>query len=300
MFRPDVLIALAALTMAGCNNSKDTKTDITPVDNNEMKPDSISGYAPVNGLQMYYEIHGKGMPLVLIHGGGSTIQTTFGRVLPSFAKDRKVIAVELQAHGRTRDRDRPETFEQDADDVAAVLRYLKIESADFFGFSNGGNTTMQIAMRHPELVRKIVLGSTFFKREGLYPQFWESMPKATLKDMPPLLKENYIKIAPDSNGLIQMFEKDKKRMVEFKDWKAESIRSIQAPAFILSADQDVVRPEHAVEMYRLFPHAELLLLPGVHGAYIGEITTGMENSKLPDQTVSLIKEFLDEPIPKKN
>src|ERR1051325_6473537 len=108
---------------------------------------------------MYYEIHGTGPPLVLIHGGGSTIQTTFGRVLHSFAKDRQVIAVELQAHGRTSDRNAPETFQQDADDVVALLHYLKIDSADFLGFSNGGQTTMEIAMRHPQVVRKIILAS---------------------------------------------------------------------------------------------------------------------------------------------
>src|SRR5260221_11258563 len=94
------------------------------------------GYAPVNGLNMYFEIYGKGTPLVLIHGGGSTIQTSFGRVIIEFAKSTQVIAVELQAHGHTGDIERPETFEQDADDIVALLNYLKIENADFFGFSN--------------------------------------------------------------------------------------------------------------------------------------------------------------------
>jgi pimeloyl-ACP methyl ester carboxylesterase len=114
---------------------------------------SRGGYASVNGLKMYYEIHGSGTPLILIHGGGSTIQTSFGRVVHSFAKERQVIAVELQGHGHTPDIKRPETFEQDADDVSALLKYLKIENADFFGFSNGGNTTIQIAIRYPNLVR---------------------------------------------------------------------------------------------------------------------------------------------------
>ncbi|MDP4265251.1 MAG: alpha/beta hydrolase [Bacteroidota bacterium] len=273
---------------------------MTSTENKNIRQDSVSGYAPVNGLNMYYEIHGKGMPLVLIHGAGSTIQTTFGRVLHSFAKERQVIAVELQGHGHTPDIDRPETFEQDADDVAAVLKYLKIENADFLGFSNGGNAAMQIAMRRPALVRKIILASTFFKREGLYQQFWESLGPATLKDMPQLLKEAYNKVAPDSNDLIKMFEKDKQRMMGFKDWKAEDIRAIHAPALIIVGDQDVIRPEHAVEMYRLLPHARLSIIPGAHGGYIGEITTGMENSKLPDLTVSMIEEFLNEPGPKTN
>ena len=110
----------------------------------EIKQGSVTGYAPVNGLKMYYEIHGKGAPLVLIHGGGSTIQTSFARVLHSLANHRQVIAVELQGHGHTTDGTGPETFEQDADDVAGLLKYLKIDNADFFGFSNGGNTAMRV------------------------------------------------------------------------------------------------------------------------------------------------------------
>jgi pimeloyl-ACP methyl ester carboxylesterase len=266
----------------------------------EVMQDSSSSYASVNGLKMYYEIHGKGAPLVLIHGGGSTIQTSFGRVLHSFAKERQVIAVELQGHGHTHDINRPETFEQDADDVAALLKYLKIENADFFGFSNGGNTTMQIAIRYPNLVRKIILGSVFFKRDGMYLQFWESLNHSTLKDMPQLLKDAYKKVAHDPNDLSKMYEKDKKRMVEFKDWKAEDIHSINSPALIIIGDEDVVRPEHAVEMFRLLPHARLSILPGIHGAYIGEITTEVEHSKIPDLAVSIIEEFLNEPMPKKN
>jgi len=144
--------------------------------------DSSNGFASVNGLKMYYEIHGKGLPLVLIHGGGSTIQTSFGRVFHSFAKEREVIAAELQGHGHTPNINRPETFEQDANDIAALLKYLKIENADFFCFSNGGHTTMQIAIRYPSLVRKIVLGSASFLKSGMYPHtleefLTEPMPK---------------------------------------------------------------------------------------------------------------------------
>lgn len=261
--------------------------------------DSSSGFASVNGLKMYYEIHGKGLPLVLIHGGGSTIQTSFGRVLHSFAKERQVIAAELQGHGHTPDINRPETFEQDADDVAALLKYLKIENADFFGFSNGGNTAIQIAIRYPNLVRKVILGSAFFKRNGMYPQFWDSLNHSTLKDMPQLLKDAYKEVAPDPSNLSKMYEKDKKRILEFKDWKAQDIHSINAPTLIIVGDEDVVRPEHALELFRLFPRARLTILPGVHGAYIAEVTTGMEHSNIPDLTVSIIEEFLSEPMPKR-
>jgi pimeloyl-ACP methyl ester carboxylesterase len=300
MLRTTILIALIALTISSCSHSKDTKMNNPSTETKEVKQDSISGYASVNGLNMYYEIHGTGTPLVLIHGGGSTIQTSFGRVLHSFSKDRQVIAVELQGHGHTADINRPETFEQDADDVAALLKYLKIGNADFFGFSNGGNTTMQIAIRHPNLVRKIILGSAFYKREGMYPQFWQSLNHATLKDMPQQLQDAYKKVAPNPDDLPEMCKKDLKRMLTFKDWRDEDLKSITAPALIIIGDADVVRPEHAVEMLPLIPHGRLSILPGGHGAYIGEVTTGMERSKIPDLTVSMIEEFLDEPMPKKN
>ena len=161
MIRTTILITLTALTISSCNNSQDTKMNKPSTETKEVKQDSISGYASVNGLKMYYEIHGTGTPLVLIHGGGSTIQTTFGRVLHSFAKDRQVIAVELQAHGHTADIDRPLSFEQDADDVAELLKHLNIDKADIFGFSNGASTTLEIAIRHPGLV-KIILGISLF------------------------------------------------------------------------------------------------------------------------------------------
>jgi predicted alpha/beta-fold hydrolase len=126
----------------------------------EENADVNRGYAPVNGLKMYYEIHGpvrgKNPPLVLLHGGGSTIDTTFGKVLPFLAKTRQVIAFEQQGHGHTADIvDRPFTFEQSADDTVALMNHLEIEKADFFGFSNGGNIALQIAIRYPNRVRKL-------------------------------------------------------------------------------------------------------------------------------------------------
>ncbi len=127
----------------------------------------LSGYSEVNGLKMYYEIYGQGKPLVLLHGGGSTIQTSFGRIIPQLAKQRQIIGVELQTHGRTNDRNTDLSFEQDADDVAALLKNLQIDKADFFGFSNGGSTAIQIAIRQPALVDKIIVGSAFYKRSGV-------------------------------------------------------------------------------------------------------------------------------------
>jgi pimeloyl-ACP methyl ester carboxylesterase len=251
----------------------------------------ITGYQSVNGLQMYYEIHGEGSPLVLIHGGGSTIQTTFGKMLPLLAQHRQVIAVELQAHGHTADIDRPLTFEQDADDVATLLKLLNINNADFFGFSNGGSTALQIAIRHGELVRKLIIASALTKRYGVYSWFWEFMPNASLSNMPQALQEAYLNINPNQEGLLAMHNRDRDRMLAFTDWNDDDIKNIKASTLIISADQDVIRPEHILEMYRLLPQAKLAILPGVHGEYIGEVTTNPPDY-LIEFTIRLILDFL--------
>lgn len=258
---------------------------------------SVHGYAPVNGLNMYYEIHGVGKPLVLLHGGGSTIYTTFGKILPSLAKNRQVIAVELQGHGHTADINRPLSFEQDADDVAAVLHHLKVENADFFGFSNGGNTAMQVALRHPGLVRKIIVGSVVYKKKGIDPQILESFKNATPENMPPVLRDAYNEVAPDPENLPTLVTKLAKRMLGFRDWRPEDIQSIKAPVLIISGNNDIASLEYTVEMAHLFPNSQLVVFPGGHGTYMGEVTAAKEGSKLPDLVVSLIEEFLDAPIP---
>src|SRR5688572_6250876 len=151
MIKTIFLVPMTALIISSCNNSDNKTMSSQTTTDNETKQDSTSGYALVNGLKMYYEIHGTGEPLVLIHGGGSTIQTTFGRVLHQFAKTRKVIAVEMRTHGHTADIDRPLSFQQDADDIAVLLKQLNIDKAHIFGFSNGASTTLQFAIRHPQM-----------------------------------------------------------------------------------------------------------------------------------------------------
>ena len=230
-------------------------------------------YANVNGLKMYYEVHGDGFPLVLIHGGGSTIGTTFGRILPTLAKTHRVIAVEMQAHGHTADIDRPLSFEQDADDVAELLRQLHIGKADIFGFSNGASTTLEMAIRHPEMVNKIIVASTMYKKAGAFPEFWDMMAHPKFEDMPQPLKDAYLEINPSKDALYTMYKRDVARMQSFKDIKEEDIKGIKAPALIVVGNNDVPRPEHAVEMYRQMQHAKLVILPGGHGEYMGEITT---------------------------
>ena len=287
-----ILSILSLIILFSCKNSKNGSMS-SDGETKLVIPDSLSGYAPVNGLKMYYEMHGNGAPLVLIHGGGSTIQSTFGKILPMLSPYYKVIAVELQAHGRTGDRDSPETFEQDADDIAALLEYLHIDKAHLLGFSNGGHTAMQVAISHPAIVNKLVLVSMFYKRDGAIPGFFDSMPHATLDNIPAPLKTAYLQVNNDPKGLQAMFNRDKERMVHFKDWPDEQIRSIQAPTFIIAGDHDVVTPAHAVKMAQLIPNSQLMILPGTHGSFIGEICTVQEGSKMPEATVAIIKEFLD-------
>ncbi len=249
-------------------------------------------YAAVNGIKMYYEIHGQGMPLVLIHGGGSTIETTFGTILPLLAQHYKCIAVELQSHGRTSDRNAPESFTQDADDVAALLKHLHISKANILGFSNGGSTTLQFAIRHAELAAKIIVIAGAYKREGFIPGFFDGFKHATLETMPQGLRDAFLKVNADSAALLNMFNKDVARMVAFKDWNDEDLKSITAPALIINGDKDVVLPEHALKMSQLIPNARLIILPGVHGKCIGEMETTSPKNKQPEMIVELVKEFL--------
>lgn len=260
---------------------------------NPSNPTHESGYSKVNALNMYYEIHGQGKPLVLIHGGGSTIETNFEKIIPFLAKNRKVIAMELQAHARTNDRNADLSFEQDADDVATLLHNLNIDKADFLGFSNGGTTTLQIAIRHPELVDKIILASALAKRNGVPDWFWGFMEHASLENMPEALKDGYNKVAADPNGLLIMHDRDAKRMVNFKDIPDELIKSITAPTLIIIGDKDVITPEHALEVHRLLADSELAILPGGHGTYIGEVTTIDSDFNERDLAVPIIEKFLN-------
>lgn len=258
-----------------------------------MEKANTTGHAPVNGISMYYEIYGSGnIPLVLIHGGGSTIESSFGALLPLLSGYGKIIAVELQAHGRTSDRNAPESFTQDADDVAALLQYLKIDKANILGFSNGASTTLQIAIRHPEVVNKIVVISAAFRRDGFIPGFFEGMQHATLDNMPAPLKEAFLKVTPDKDKLLAMFNKDRERMQHFKDWSDEAVKSIKAPALVMASDHDVITVAHTQQIAQLIPGAQLAILPGIHGAFIGEICTAEKGSKLPEVTATLVKEFL--------
>jgi pimeloyl-ACP methyl ester carboxylesterase len=259
-----------------------------------------TGYAPVNGLEMYYEIHGTGQPLVLLHGAFSAIGTSFENVLPELAETRQVIAFEMQAHGRTADIDRPLSMEQMADDTAAALRHLGIERADVFGYSMGGGIALQVAIRHPEVVRKLVLASVAYKGSGVHPGLMEG-----LAEMKPEMMfgspwhEEYTRIAPRPEDFATLFAKKTQMDREVRDLPAEAIEEIKAPTLLIIGDSDIVRPEHAVEMFRLLgggvvgdlaglPNSQLAILPG---------TTHVTVVQRADLLLAMIPPFLDAPMP---
>ena len=233
------------------------------------------GYAPVNGINMYYEIHGSGggIPLVLLNGGGSTINVTYGR---------------------TSDRKEPFRAETSADDVSALLRYLQVAQADIMGFSNGAGVAMEMAIRHPEQVRKLVFASYFTEKSGAQAWFWDFMQKADFAGMPQPLKDAFLKVNPDVEALKNMCAKDIERMQHFTEIPATDVQSIRASTLIMIGDKDVVKPEHAVELSHLISNSRLMILPGGHGEYLGELLTAHAGSRAPEYTAGFIEEFLDD------
>jgi pimeloyl-ACP methyl ester carboxylesterase len=266
----------------------------------EMSDETRQGYVPVNGLEMYYEIHGTGQPLVLLHGAFSAIGTSFGKVLPSLAQTRQVIAFELQAHGHTADIDRPMTIEQLADDTAAAVRQLGFERADFFGYSLGAGVALHVALRHPDVVRKLVLASVTYDRSGIHPGLMEGMANMTHEAMigSPWYEE-YTRIAPHPEDFPTLFAKKTQMDQRIPDLPAEAIAGITAPTLLIIGDSDIVRPEHAVEMFRLLgggvagdvaglPKSQLAILPG---------TTHVTVVDHADLLLAIIPPFLDAPMP---
>jgi pimeloyl-ACP methyl ester carboxylesterase len=260
-----------------------------------------TGYAPVNGLQMYYEIHGSGgTPLVMLHGSYGAIGL-WGPILESLANTRQVIAVELQGHGHTADIERPITYEQMADDVAALIEHLGVAQADVFGYSMGGWTALQLVIRHPELVRKLVVASASYTSEGVYSEVWDGVAFITPEIFVGTPNEAaYLATAPNPEDFPTLVEKLKQLDAEAFSWPAADIEAIAAPTLLIYGDADIVRPEHAAELYRLLgggvpgdfvgmPASQLAVLPGT--THQGVVTTGAE------LLLAIIPPFLDAPIP---
>ncbi|WP_413613381.1 alpha/beta fold hydrolase [Bdellovibrio sp. HCB-110] len=284
-----IFLLIPLIVLVACAHSTTTSTNKVQM-----------GYAPVNGLKLYYEIYEptgqlqNPVPLLLLHGGGSTIESNYSKFIPLIAKHRRVIAMEEQGHGHTVAIDRPFTFDNSAKDAAALLDFLKIEKADIMGFSNGGTIALRVAHFHPNKVNKLVVASAQYRRDGMFKGFWDGMNKASMADMPKPLLEADRKINPDPKHQEQLFLQDSKRMQGFKDIPEKDMTAISAPTLVLLGDQDAITVEHALRMSRVIPHGRLAVIPGNHGSYLAEVAANAPaNSEIPQATALIITEFLD-------
>ncbi len=260
-------------------------------------------YFSVNGLDMYYEIHSTGKPLVLLHGGLGTIEM-LGDILRLLSQSLQVIGVDLQAHGRTADIDRPLRYELMADDVAALIKHLRLEKADVMGYSLGGGVTLRTAIQHPEVVRKLVLVSIPFRHDGQYPEVLAAEQQVGA-DAAELMKQSpnyqiYSRIAPRPEDWPVLLAKVGELIRRDYEWSTE-VAAIQAPTMLVYGDADSVRPAHIVQFYELLgggrhdpgwdrssmPTARLAILPN---------TTHYDISTNP-LLASIVPPFLDEPMP---
>jgi pimeloyl-ACP methyl ester carboxylesterase len=258
-------------------------------------------YASVNGLEMYYEIHGEGEPLILLHGGlGGIVE--FSQLLPALAETRQVIAVELQGHGHTADIDRPITFENLADDVAALISELGYEKADVMGFSFGGSVALQTAIRHPEVVDRLILVSTSFRRAGLHEAFQMGMSQMSAESANMMLEtpmyQFYSSVAPEVEDWSTLVGKMGQVLNEAYDF-SEDIPALTMPVLIIAGDSDMFPPTYAVELFELLgggvaggfaevPASQLAILPNtIHFAILSRT----------DLLLPIINPFLDAAAP---
>ncbi len=284
------------------------QNDATPIaptieGNQTMNAASKTGYAPVNGINLYYEIYGTGEPLILLHGGVGAIEM-FGEVVPMLAKGRQVIAVDLQAHGRTANVERPMTFEAMADDIAGLIPYLGFEKADVMGYSLGGGVALKTAINHPEVVRKLVLVSAPFKSDGWYPEVLAGMSQMSAAAAEPMkqtpMYQLYASIAPKPEDWPVLLTKLGDLLRTPYDW-SKDIPNIKSPTMLVVGDADSVRTAHAVEFFELL---------GGGQKDAGWDGSGMSNSRLailPGIThysifsspvmASTVIPFLDAPMP---
>lgn len=260
-----------------------------------------TGYLSIGDLEMYYEVHGSGPPLVLLHGAFSATGTSFGEMLPGLARNRRVISFEYQAHGHTADIDRPLSIEALADDVIAGIRELRIEPTDLLGYSLGSAIALQVAIKAPEFVRKLVTISAAISASGIHPGLMEG-----IGEMKPEMMhgspwhDEYLRIAPRPEDFERFFAKKSEMDRNIKDLPSEEFASITAPTLIIVGDSDLPQLEHAVEMFRL-----------LGGGVFGDLPTGLPDSQLAvipgashvsvvarsELLVPMINSFLDAPMP---
>ena len=291
-----------ALTTLNTTRANGTPTAIAPEEGMPVTAaeQPNTGYAPVNGMEMYYEIHGSGgTPLLLLHGGLFNIDLQFGEPIPALSAGRQVIAADFQAHGRTGDIDgRPLSTANLTSDVVALLEHLDIERADVFGFSIGGAVTLGLAIEHPELVRKILVSSVSFHPDGDRPENREAVGELTVDMIAGTpMEQDYLAKSPNPDKLQTLLDK----LGAYDDghgWDEAQIQAIVAPTLITVGDCDMVRLDHAVRFLQLrggdvngdfvgVPASQLAVLPG---------TTHFFGLSRPSLVLELVVPFLDAPM----
>ncbi len=251
-------LTLLSLTLAaaalGCHSSQTQKgTPAVTTTKTAEKPQVRSGHLPVNGINYYYEIHGTGEPLLLLHGGLGSIDM-FGPVLDKLAETRQVIGVDLQGHGRTSLGDRKMSLPDMADDMAAILDKLGYKQVDAMGYSLGAGIAFRLAVQHPASVRRLVLASAAFSQDGFYPELLPLQAQVNaaaapyMKDTP--MYQSYVKIAPNPADFPKLLDRIGELMRTPYDWKGD-IAKVQAPTMLVWGDSDMMRPEHMIEAYKL-------------------------------------------------
>src|SRR5688500_7593268 len=254
----------------------------------------------INGMQMYYEVSGNGDPLIVLHGAYMNIPT-MGAIIPKLATTRTVYALELQGHGRTTDINRPITYPNLADDVAAFMDAVGLAKADVFGYSMGAEVGLQLAIRHPAKVNKLAAASVAYDLKGWQPEFTAMIPQMTVElilGMP--FAEEYRKLAPNPDGFRGLVEKLIALEKEPMAWEND-VRSVKTPVLIITGDADVATLEHSVALFRLLgggvmgdmgkplPASRLAVLPATsHTAVITQ----------PDLLYAIIEPFLKGQTPK--
>ncbi|MGZ3644612.1 MAG: alpha/beta fold hydrolase [Ktedonobacteraceae bacterium] len=264
------------------------------------------GYATVNGLNIYYEIHGSGEPLVLLPGGFMTVEA-MGGIVQQLASTRQVIGVELQGHGHTADIERPLSFELMADDIAALFSHLGLDLVDLFGYSLGGAVGLQTAIRHPEKIHKLALASAAFKRNGWYPESLAGMASISVETFAGTpIHESYLKTSPRPEAWPIFIAKVRQLLSEDYDW-TQGVAALNMPTLIMVGDADGIRVSHAVELFGLLGGgkgdgdlvglslAQLAVLPATtHVGWAPPYHGIMTRTEL---LLPIITEFLDSAMP---
>jgi pimeloyl-ACP methyl ester carboxylesterase len=243
----------------------------------------------VGGMKMYYEVHGAGPPLLLLHGGTATIAYSFGKQIARWSKTHRVIAVEQMGHGHTPDvATRAFSYERMADDTAALLAQLKIASVDIVGWSDGGNIGLTLAMKRPELVRKLVVSGPNCK-DGRDPEFERWLETSKPEEWPDDIRAAYVAVSPDGAAHWPLLlARVKKMWLGFSGWNEQELATIRAPVMVMVGDDDWVRTDYALELHRAIPESRLYVVPGTqHPTF----------RQRPEWVNPVIEAFLAEPLP---